>query len=172
VGIPTLNDILDELAKPGRDPRDKFEEFSFADGIEKIEDLRQGMKIPGIVTNITAFGAFVDIGVHQDGLVHISRMADRFVKNPADIVKVQQKITVTVLEVDLTRNRISLSMKSNANNSAAGAKKPGLKKSQTRAPKPKKKQQHQQHKKEKVESTNTPFNNPLAEALIKSGFKT
>ncbi len=172
VGIPTLNDILDELAKPGRDPRDKFEEFSFADGIEKIEDLRPGMKIPGIVTNITAFGAFVDIGVHQDGLVHISRMADRFVKNPADIVKVQQKITVTVLEVDLTRNRISLSMKSNANNSAAGAKKPGLKKSQTRAPKPKKKQQHQQHKKEKVESTNTPFNNPLAEALIKSGFKT
>ncbi|MDX2441506.1 MAG: Tex family protein [Desulfobacterales bacterium] len=172
VGIPTLNDILDELAKPGRDPRDKFEEFSFADGIEKIEDLRPGMKIPGIVTNITAFGAFVDIGVHQDGLVHISRMADRFVKNPADIVKVQQKITVTVLEVDLTRNRISLSMKSNANNSAAGSKKPGLKKSQTRAPKPKKKQQHQQHKKEKVESTNTPFNNPLAEALIKSGFKT
>ncbi len=172
VGIPTLNDILDELAKPGRDPRDKFEEFSFADGIEKIEDLRPGMKIPGIVTNITAFGAFVDIGVHQDGLVHISRMADRFVKNPADIVKVQQKITVTVLEVDLTRNRISLSIKSNANNSAAGAEKPGLKKSQTRAPKPKKKQQHQQHKKEKVESTNTPFNNPLAEALIKSGFKT
>jgi len=172
VGIPTLNDILAELAKPGRDPRDKFEEFSFADGIEKIEDLRPGMKIPGIVTNITAFGAFVDIGVHQDGLVHISRMADRFVKNPADIVKVQQKITVTVLEVDLTRNRISLSMKSNANNSAAGAKKPGLNKSQTRAPKPKKKQQHQQHKKKKVESTNTPFNNPLAEALIKSGFKT
>jgi len=169
VGIPTLNDILNELAKPGRDPRDKFEEFSFADGIEKIEDLRPGMKIPGIVTNITAFGAFVDIGVHQDGLVHISRMADRFVKNPADIVKVQQKITVTVLEVDLTRNRISLSMKSNANNSAAGEKKPGLKKSQTRALKPNIKQQH---KKKKVESTNTPFNNPLAEALIKSGFKT
>ncbi|MBW2589224.1 MAG: RNA-binding transcriptional accessory protein [Deltaproteobacteria bacterium] len=169
VGIPTLNDILDELAKPGRDPRDKFEEFSFADGIEKIEDLRPGMKIPGIVTNITAFGAFVDIGVHQDGLVHISRMADRFVKNPTDIVKVQQKITVTVLEVDLERNRISLSMKSPANNSATGAKKPGLKKAQTRAPKPKKKQQQ---KKEKVKSNNTSFNNPLAEALIKSGFKT
>ena len=166
-GIPTLNDILNELAKPGRDPRSKFEEFSFTDGIEKIEDLRPGMKIPGIVTNITAFGAFVDIGVHQDGLVHISRMADRFVKNPADIVKVQQKITVTVLEVDLARNRISLSMKSHADNSAIGAKKPGLKKAQTRAPKPNKKQQQ----KEKVKSKNTPFNNPLAEALIKSGFK-
>ena len=167
VGIPTLNDILNELAKPGRDPRGKFEEFSFTDGIEKIEDLRPGMKIPGIVTNITAFGVFVDIGVHQDGLVHISRMADRFVKNPADIVKVQQKITVTVLEVDLARNRISLSMKSNADNFAIGAKKPGLEKAQTRAPKPKKKQQQ----KEKVKSKNTPFNNPLAEALIKSGFK-
>ena len=167
VGIPTLNDILDELAKPGRDPRDKFEEFSFADGIEKIEDLRSGMKIPGIVTNITAFGAFVDIGVHQDGLVHISQMADRFVKNPADIVKVQQKIKVTVLEVDLDRNRISLSMKSPADNSGIDAKKPGLKKAQTRAPKPNKKQQH----KEKVKSKNTTFNNPLAEALIKSGFK-
>jgi uncharacterized protein len=166
-GIPTLNDILNELAKPGRDPRSKFEEFSFTDGIEKIEDLRPGMKIPGIVTNITAFGAFVDIGVHQDGLVHISRMADRFVKNPADIVKVQQKITVTVLEVDLARNRISLSMKSHADDFAIGAKKPGLKKAQTSAPKPKKKQQQ----KEKVKSKNTPFNNPLAEALIKSGFK-
>jgi uncharacterized protein len=167
VGIPTLNDILDELAKPGRDPRDRFEEFSFADGIEKIEDLRSGMKIPGIVTNITAFGAFVDIGVHQDGLVHISHMADRFVKNPADIVKVQQKITVTVLEVDIARNRISLSMKSHADNSAIGAKKPGLKEAQTRAPKSKKKQRQ----KEKPKSKNTPFNNPFAEALIKSGFK-
>ena len=88
VGIPTLNDILDELAKPGRDPRKTFEAFSFADGIEKVADLRKGMQLPGIVTNITAFGAFVDIGVHQDGLVHISQMADRFVKNPADIVNV------------------------------------------------------------------------------------
>ncbi len=91
VGLPTLKDIMEELAKPGRDPREKFEEFDFADGVEKIEDLKAGMKIPGIVTNITAFGAFVDVGVHQDGLVHISQMADRFVKNPADIVKVQQK---------------------------------------------------------------------------------
>jgi len=166
VGIPTLNDILDELAKPGRDPRDRFEEFSFADGIEKIEDLRPGMKIPGIVTNITAFGAFVDIGVHQDGLVHISRMADRFVKNPADIVKVQQKITVTVLEVDLARNRISLSMKSHADHSAAGAKKPRMKKPKTHVRKPK-----QKENKKKADNRSPSFNNPLAEALIKSGFK-
>ena len=166
VGIPTLNDILDELAKPGRDPRDKFEEFSFADGIEKIEDLRSGMKIPGIVTNITAFGAFVDIGVHQDGLVHISQMADRFVKNPADIVKVQQKIKVTVLEVDLDRNRISLSMKSPADNSGTGAKKPRMKKPKTHVRKPK-----QKENKKKVSNQNTSFSNPLAEALIKSGFK-
>ena len=165
VGIPTLNDILDELAKPGRDPREKFEAFSFADGIEKIEDLRPGMKLPGIVTNITAFGAFVDIGVHQDGLVHVSQMADRFVKNPADIVKVQQKVSVTVLEVDLARNRISLSMKSQAEKSGTGVENPGLKKAKNRKPKPKNKD------KKNLSSGNTPFNNPLAEALIKSGLK-
>jgi len=163
VGIPTLNDILDELAKPGRDPREKFETFSFADGIEKIEDLRPGMKLPGIVTNITAFGAFVDIGVHQDGLVHVSQMADRFVKNPADIVKVQQKVTVTVLEVDLDRNRISLSMKSQAEKSGTGVENPGLKKAKNRKPKNK--------DKKNSSSGNAPFNNPLAEALIKSGLK-
>jgi len=166
VGIPTLKDILDELAKPGRDPRDRFEEFAFADGIEKIEDLKPGMKIPGIVTNITAFGAFVDIGVHQDGLVHISRMADRFVKNPADIVKVQQKITVTVLEVDLPRKRISLSMKSPSNHSSTDAKSPHKKKHKPRVNKPK-----QKANKNKVNQKITSFTNPLAEALIKSGFK-
>jgi uncharacterized protein len=165
VGLPTLNDILDELAKPGRDPRKKFEAFAFADGIEKIEDLRSGMKLPGIVTNITAFGAFVDIGVHQDGLVHVSQMADRFVKNPADIVKVQQKVSVTVLEVDLARKRISLSMKSKSEKSDATVKNPGLKKAQKRNPKPENK------KKNKVSAKPAPFNNPLAEALIKSGFK-
>ena len=111
VGMPTLKDIMAELAKPGRDIREKFEEFGFAEGIEKIEDLEEGMCLPGIATNITAFGAFVDIGVHQDGLVHISQMADRFVKNPADIVRVGQKVRVTVLSVDLERKRISLSMK-------------------------------------------------------------
>lgn len=112
VGLPTLNDILAELAKPGRDPRQKFEAFSFADGVQKMEDLQPGMKLPGIITNVAAFGAFVDIGVHQDGLVHISQLSDQFVKNPADVVKVAQKVTVTVVEVDLPRKRIALSMKS------------------------------------------------------------
>jgi len=111
IGLPTLNDIMDELAKPGRDPRQKFELFKFAEGIEKPEDLRPGMKLPGIVTNLTAFGAFVDIGVHQDGLVHISQITDRFIKNPAEVLKVAQKVDVTVVEVDLARKRIQLSMK-------------------------------------------------------------
>jgi protein Tex len=113
VGLPTLRDILSELSKPGRDPRQQFEAFSFAEGIEKIADLKPGMKLPGIVTNVTAFGAFIDIGVHQDGLVHISRLSNRFVKNPKDVVKVYQKVMVTVLEVDMARKRISLSMKDN-----------------------------------------------------------
>lgn len=112
VGLPTLQDIQAELAKPGRDPREKFEQFSFSEGVQKPADLRPGMKIPGIVTNVAAFGAFVDIGVHQDGLVHVSQMADQFVKNPAEVLKVGQRVTVTVIEVDLDRNRISLSLKS------------------------------------------------------------
>jgi uncharacterized protein len=116
VGLPTLTDIMQELDKPGRDPRKQFEIFSFAKEINKIEDIKVGQKYPGIVTNVTAFGAFVDIGVHQDGLVHISQLADRFVKNPADIVKVHQKVTVTVLDVDLDRKRISLSLKETAGN--------------------------------------------------------
>ena len=110
-GLPTLNDILKELAKPGRDPRQDFEVFRFAEGIEKIEDVREGMKLDGIVTNVTAFGAFVDIGVHQDGLVHVSQLSDHFVKDPHQVVKVQQRVKVTVLSVDLERKRISLSMK-------------------------------------------------------------
>lgn len=114
VGLPTLRDIMDELARPGRDPRKQFEAFAFAEGVEQIADLEPGMKLPGIITNITAFGAFVDVGVHQDGLVHISQMANRYVKNPADIVGLQQKVQVTVLDVDLKRNRIALSMKPDA----------------------------------------------------------
>jgi uncharacterized protein len=160
VGIPTLNDILDELAKPGRDPREKFEEFSFADGIEKIEDLRPQMKLPGIVTNVTAFGAFVDIGIHQDGLVHISQMSDRFVKDPSDIVKVHQKVSVTVIDIDLARNRISLSMKSSTGHSDPDVKTSEVKKNIRRGPKPKKKK-----------NSKPSFNNPMAEALIKSGLK-
>ncbi|MCJ0741625.1 Tex family protein [Pedobacter montanisoli] len=111
VGLPTLQDIMKELAKPGRDPREQFEAFSFADGINSIEDLKTGMKLQGIVTNITNFGAFVDIGVHQDGLVHTSQMANRFVANPNEIVKVSQVVSVTVTDVDIARKRISLSMK-------------------------------------------------------------
>ncbi len=111
VGLPTLTDIMSELAKPGRDPRAEFEPFSFADDINSIEDVKPGMRVPGIVTNVTSFGAFVDIGVHQDGLVHISQLANRFVKDPAEVVKPQQKVTVTVLEVDIPRKRISLSMR-------------------------------------------------------------
>jgi uncharacterized protein len=111
VGLPTLKDIIAELSKPGRDPREQFEAFSFADGVEKMEDLQPGMKLPGIVTNVTAFGAFVDIGVHQDGLVHISQISDDFVKNPAEFLKVGQKVQTTVMEVDLPRKRIALSLK-------------------------------------------------------------
>ena len=112
VGIPTLNDILKELSKPGLDPREKFETFSFAEGISEMKDLKVGMKLPGIVTNVTAFGAFVDIGVHQDGLVHVSQLSDKFVKDPNEVVKVAQKVMVRVTEVDIPRKRIALSMKS------------------------------------------------------------
>ena len=113
IGLPTLKDIVKELASPGRDPRKEFKAFSFDDTIHDIKDLVPGMKVPGIVTNVTAFGAFVDIGVHQDGLVHISQMADRFVKDPNEIVSVRQAVMVTILEIDVKRKRISLSMKEN-----------------------------------------------------------
>jgi protein Tex len=111
VGLPTLTDIIEELAKPGRDPRESFEVFSFTDGVNEMADLKMGMKLPGIVTNVTKFGAFVDIGVHQDGLVHISHLADKFISDPSEAVKLQQKVMVTVVEVDLARKRIALSMK-------------------------------------------------------------
>jgi len=111
-GLPTLTDIVKELEKPGRDPRSTFEIFSFTDGVNTIADLKIGAKLPGIVTNVTNFGAFVDIGVHQDGLVHISHLSDKFVKDPKEVVTVQQKVMVTVTEVDVPRKRIGLSMKS------------------------------------------------------------
>ncbi len=150
IGIPTLNDILDELAKPGLDPRENFEAFAFASEIEKMEDLRPGMKIPGIITNVTAFGAFVDVGVHQDGLVHISELSDRFVKDPADVVKVHQKVTVTVIDVDIERKRISLSMKT----------RPGIQLTKKSAKvKPEKK---------RLKEKNKPFNNPFADLFESS----
>lgn len=111
VGLPTLTDILGELEKPGRDPRQQFEAFSFQEGVHEIKDLKIGMVLPGIVTNVTNFGAFVDVGVHQDGLIHISHLSDRFVKDPYQVVAVQQKVKVTVVEVDAARKRIALSLK-------------------------------------------------------------
>jgi uncharacterized protein len=152
VGLPTLNDILSELSKPGRDPREQFETFRFAEGVEKIEDVKPGMKLPGIVTNITAFGLFVDIGVHQDGLVHISEVSNRFVKNPSEVVKVHQKVMVTVLGVDLLRKRISLSMKDSQ-------PQPGV----VSKTEEKKKEEKKQEKRQKQKSTFT--NNPFASAL-------
>ncbi len=122
VGMPTLNDIVSELGKPGRDPRKEFEIFQFAAGVNEMKDLAVGMELPGIVTNITAFGAFVDVGVHQDGLVHISEMANRYIKDPAEIVKVNQKVKVKVTAIDIDRKRIALSMKGDGPDAAKRSK--------------------------------------------------
>ena len=124
VGEPTLRDILSELAKPGRDPRDSFEPPKFRDDVRTMEDLVLGMELEGVVTNVTAFGAFVDVGVHQDGLVHVSKLADRFVRDPNEVVKVGDKIMVRVMEVDLVRKRISLSAKKNDRPEAGAGKAP------------------------------------------------
>ena len=110
VGRPTIEDILTELARPGRDPRPQFEVFAFAD-VHKVQDLEPGRILPGIVTNVTAFGAFVDVGVHRDGLVHVSELADRYIKDPNEVVRVRQQVRVKVLAVDIERGRISLSMR-------------------------------------------------------------
>lgn len=112
IGLPTLNDIMTELSKPGRDPRQEFEQFQFSDSVQTIDDLHEGMSLPAIITNITKFGAFADVGIKQDGLIHISQLADRFVKDVGEIVQIGQKVMVRVLEIDIERNRIALSMKS------------------------------------------------------------
>ena len=160
VGLPTLEDIVQELAKPGRDPRQEFKTIAFTQGVESIEDLEVGMKLPGVVTNVTAFGAFVDIGVHQDGLVHISELSNRFVKEPSDVVSVRQQVTVNVLDIDLDRKRVSLSMKSDPGRKKESRKKKtkphtkskaGKKTGSSRRPQPKK----------------TPFHNPFVDALKK-----
>lgn len=111
IGLPTLKDIMEELDKPGRDPREKFGIFEFAKGIQTIDDLDSGMVVPGIVTNITAFGAFVDIGVKENGLIHVSQMANEFVSDPNKYVKLNQKLKVKIVEVDTRRKRIQLSLK-------------------------------------------------------------
>ncbi|MEJ2221876.1 MAG: helix-hairpin-helix domain-containing protein [Desulfobacterales bacterium] len=155
IGRPTLMDILAELAKPGRDPRQAFEAVEFAEGVNRISDLEPGMKVPGIVTNVTAFGAFVDIGVHQDGLVHISELSDSFVKDPADCVSVQQKVNVRIIAVDLERKRISLSMKTRPDASKAAAQ-------------PKKTpRRHAAAKRKKKKKRSAAFHNPFEEALRK-----
>ncbi len=125
-GQYTIEDILKELEKPGRDPRSPIEEFRFADGVSKMDDLKPGMKVPGIITNITNFGAFVDVGVKQDGLVHISHLSNRFITDPNEAVKLNQKVMVTVLEVDAPRKRISLSLKE-AGERPVPAQKPAVK---------------------------------------------
>ena len=166
VGLPTLKDIMAELTKPGRDPRQQFENVVFAEGIDKIADLIPGMKLTGVVTNITAFGAFVDIGVHQDGLVHLSEMADRFVKTPSDVVKVNQKVEVTVMAVDEQRKRISLSMKKTPGEKAADQKPAAESTSSSpivRKIEPGRMPQRQEKK--KVKEAPKPFNNPFVEAL-------
>jgi uncharacterized protein len=111
IGLPTLTDIMEELAKPGRDPRSSFEQFHFAEGIHTMDDLSEGMRLPALITNITKFGAFADIGIKQDGLIHISQLADRFIKDPGEVVKIGQKVEVRVVEVDAKRQRIALSMR-------------------------------------------------------------
>lgn len=118
-GVPTVTDILAELEKPGRDPRPEFKTATFQEGVEKISDLKPGMQLEGVVTNVTAFGAFVDVGVHQDGLVHISELADRFVKDPREVVKAGDVVKVRVKEVDVARKRIALTMKSGSIDRAA-----------------------------------------------------
>ncbi|MBW1723209.1 MAG: RNA-binding transcriptional accessory protein [Deltaproteobacteria bacterium] len=157
VGLPTLKDIMQELAKPGRDPRKRFENVKFAEGVEHIEDLRPGMRLSGIVTNVTAFGAFVDIGVHQDGLVHISQLAERYVKDPGEVVRVNQRVEVTVLEVDPERNRIALSMRENP---AEGRKR------DEKDPRGSRKRKGGSEK-ERGKRTPGPFNNPFARAFKK-----
>jgi uncharacterized protein len=153
-GLPTLEDILAELAKPGRDPRKAFETIEYAREVNQLADLEAGMRLPGLVTNITAFGAFVDIGVHQDGLVHISELADHFVRDPADVVQVHQKVTVTVLEVDLARRRIALSMKTQPAAKRGGKPTKSTAKRPPTGPRPK-----------KAKPGKAPFHNPFTEAL-------
>jgi uncharacterized protein len=135
IGLPTLMDILNELSKPGRDPRAMFDPVKFKEDVQTMEDLKPGMKLTGIVTNVTNFGAFVDVGVHQDGLVHVSEISEKFVSNPADVLKVGQKVEVSVVEVDLTRKRISLSMRQKPREHT-GVTKPAMALSSNKAPLP------------------------------------
>jgi len=159
-GLPTLQDILAELAKPGRDPREDFTSIDFAGHVNQIADLLPGMSLPGVVTNVTAFGAFVDIGVHQDGLVHISELADHFIRDPSEVVALNQRVTVTVIDVDQERSRISLSMKTVPGQRSTVPEK-------MRAPQPKNFKGKKNNKNQKAR----PFHNPFAQALSRGGPK-
>ena len=153
VGILTINDIIHELAKPGRDPRESFEQVSFNDEVTELKDVKPGMVLTGIVTNLTAFGAFVDIGVHQDGLVHVSQITDRFIRNPAEVLKIRQKISVTVLEVDYERKRISLSMLKEGNKERVKKEKSVMPESTGK----------------KTDQSRSPFNNAFAKVMERKG---
>ena len=162
IGLPTLKDIVVELVRPGRDPREKFKVFSFAEGVETFDDIKTGMTVPGIVTNVAGFGAFVDIGVHNDGLVHVSELSDRYVKDPNEIVKVHQKVKVTVIDVDHERKRISLSLKTNPVREKN--KKPKINK-KNNLQKPSFQKNASLQKKEK--KSKKPFNNPFIDVFNK-----
>nr|WP_281347594.1 Tex family protein [Marinicella rhabdoformis] len=158
-GTATIKDVIDELKKPGRDPRGEFKTATFNDEVHKVSDLEEGMRLEGVVTNVTAFGAFVDIGVHQDGLVHISQLADQYVKDPADVVKTGQVLAVRVLEVDVARKRISLTAKSG--NQSAPAKKSDSK-GQTHGRKP---QRNNRSNHSQNQAQNSAFGGALADAF-------
>jgi uncharacterized protein len=171
-GLPTLRDILQELAKPGRDPRVAFEAFAFDPDIREIGDLRVGMVLPGIVTNVTAFGAFVDLGIHQDGLVHVSRMSDSFVENPQAFLKPGQKVKVAVLEVDEQRRRVSLSMKTRdlAGNGASGLDGPQGEEKNRGKNRTRNESRHENRNEEKIDlSLGSLFKQQLADAGLPKG---
>jgi uncharacterized protein len=168
-GLPTIRDILRELEKPGRDPRPEFKTAQFKEGVEDINHLHEGMILEGVVSNVTNFGAFVDIGVHQDGLVHISAMTNRFITDPRAVVKAGDIVTVKVVEVDKERRRIGLSMKLGEDSAVATTKKP------VKAAQPKKQSEFKKSEpKKKPEATKKPeavkktvFNTAMADALAK-----
>lgn len=161
-GLPTVTDVLAELEKPGRDPRPEFKTAKFKEGVEKLSDLKPEMRLEGVITNVTHFGAFVDIGVHQDGLVHISSLADKFVKDPRDVVKTGQVVTVKVLEVDIARKRISLTMKMDESASQQADTAHTNSPHQNKKPKAKRNHPHQ---------TKSQTNNAFADAFAKAGLK-
>jgi uncharacterized protein len=160
-GIPTVTDILKELEKPGRDPRPAFQTATFADGVEELKDLVPGLILEGVVTNVAAFGAFVDIGVHQDGLVHVSAMSRTFIKDPREVVKPGDVVRVKVLDVDIPRKRISLTLRLEDDHTAAAADKPTT--SGKREPRP------QQNRGGQRRDAPAPANNAMADALRRAG---